>query len=429
LRLTFAALVLVSLSSAVFGQSAPGKAAARGSRRLIVISIDGWDARFLNDPNLKVKAPNIRGLMKDGASATVVGVAPSDTWPAHASIVTGVSPWQNGIVANVADNAGEPAFLASALRTEALWDASTHAGLKTATVYWPSTLGAAVAFDFPEYWQDRHGNAVPLDPISRKATPMAIGDRVAKMFPAFEKELWDDSTSAYAAICLLTGCFPMNDKPDVVLLHMAEVDAEQHETTALSIYARETLENDDELIGQILKAMPPGTLVALVSDHGFENENRIVRPKVLLRQAGVKGRVEVADGLIGTPDAAVADALRKLMLQGRKNGIAREVKMAEVKARAPSLGRWVAAFDTLPDCVASDQDRGPGIGPGSHNGAHGFWPTRPGYRSVFILAGPGVRPVKLGEIDLLQIAPTLADALGVKLPAAKSQSLWKSVSR
>src|SRR5271154_4338885 len=98
------------------------------------------DARFLNDPKLRVKIPNIRRLVKDGASATVVGVAPSDSWPAHASLVTGLSPWQNGIVAN-----GLPAqpdqrfFDASSFRAETLWDAATKAGMKVATVYWPTT--------------------------------------------------------------------------------------------------------------------------------------------------------------------------------------------------------------------------------------------------------------------------------------------------
>ena len=395
------------------------------ARKLVVISIDGMDARFLNEPALRLKVPNMRRLMKDGASATVVGVAPSETWPAHASLVTGVSPWQHGIIANIPPGkADDRYFSASALKTETLWDAAGKAGLKVATLYWPSTLGAKVAFDFPEYWQERKGNAVPYDAIEQKATPAGIGVRVAKMFPSFEKELWDDSSSANAALFLLN-----SEKPDVVFLHMAEADAEQHETTALSIYAREILENDDDLIGQILRSLAPGTLVALVSDHGFENNNRTVRPKVLLRQAGVKGRVEVSDGLIGTPDAAVADALRNLLAGGRKNCLAREVKMNEVKARVPALGRWVAAFDTMPDCVASDEDRGAGVGAGTHNGVHGFWPTRSGYRSVFILSGEGVRPVKLGEIDMLQIAPTLADAIGVKLPAAKSQSLWKSISR
>jgi predicted AlkP superfamily pyrophosphatase or phosphodiesterase len=394
-------------------------------RRLLVISIDGMDARFLNEPALRVKVPNIRKLMRDGASATVVGVAPSETWPAHASIVTGVSPWQNGIVANTIPGKGDEHFFsASAFKTQTLWDSASQSGMKTATVYWPTTLGANVAFDFPEYWEGRQADAVSLATISGKATPAGIGAQVAKMFPSFEKELWDDSTSAYATICLLS-----NEKPDVVFVHMAEADAEQHETTALSIYAREILENDDDLIGQMLRKLEPGTLVAVVSDHGFENNSRVIRPKVLLRQAGVKGRVEVADGLIGTPDASAAEELRRLMAQGRKYGIAREVKMAEVKARAPGLGRWVAAFDTMPDCTASDEEHGPGIGPGTHLGVHGFWPTRPNYRSVFILSGAGVRPVKLGEIDMLQIAPTLAEAMGVKLPAAKSQSLWKAVTK
>ncbi len=422
-RFLLALSLLVVFTAPCFVQAGPPELPRR--HKLIIISIDGMDARFLNDPALRVKVPNIRKLMKDGASATVVGVAPSETWPAHASMVTGVSPWQNGILANnIPGKPNEHYFAASDLKTPALWNAASSAGMKTATVYWPTTLGAGVAWDFPEYWEGSQANAVSLAAISAKATPPGIGAQVAKMFPAFEKELWDDSTSAYAAITLLS-----NEKPDLVFVHMAEVDAEQHETMALSIYARDILENDDDLIGQILRKAEPGTLVALVSDHGFENNNRTVRPKVLLRQAGVKGRVEVADGLIGTSEAPVAEALRRLMAQGRKNGLAREVKMAEVKARAPGLGRWIAAFDTLPDCLASDEDHGPGVGPGTHLGAHGFWPTRPNYRSVFILSGVGVRPVKLGEIDMLQIAPTLAEALGVKLPAAKSQSLWKSVTK
>jgi predicted AlkP superfamily pyrophosphatase or phosphodiesterase len=417
------------MAGAVSGQKNAASKSAVPARlpaahKLLVISVDGMDARLLSEPTLHVKVPNMRKLMKEGASATVLGVAPSDTWPSHASLVTGVSPWQNGIVTNAGANADDRAFSAAAVRTEPLWIAATKAGRKVATIYWPSTLGANVAFDFPEYWQGRKGNAVPLDPILQKAAPAGIGARVAMMYPGFEKELWDDTSSADAALYLYS-----TEKPDVVFLHMNEADAEQHETSALSIYAREILETDDELIGQILKKLEPGTLVALISDHGFENHNRTVRPNVLLRQAGVKGRAEVADGLIGTTDPGVADALRKLMEQGRKNGIAREVKMAEVKARVPSLGRWVAAFDTLPDTVASDEDRGPGVGAGTHNGVHGFWPTRPGYRSVFILAGDGIRPVKLGEIDMLQIAPTLAEAIGVRLPAARSQSLWKAVVR
>jgi len=125
-------------------------------------------------------------------------------------------------------------------------------------------------------------------------------------------------------------------------VRLSDVDSEQRETGALNVYARDTLGNDDELIGQILAAAAPGTIVALVSGHGFENENYVVRPRVLLkpvRRPASEVPVEVQDGLIGTPDGSIAERLRKLMTDGHRHGIAREVPMAEVKAKASSLAR------------------------------------------------------------------------------------------
>jgi len=205
---------------------------------------------------------------------------------------------------------------------------------------------------------------------------------------------------------------------------LSDIDSEQRETGALGLYSRQALDNDDELIGRILAAVPPGMIVALVSGHGFENENYVVRPNVLLKGS----RVEVEDGLIGVTDRAVAERLRQYMKDGRRHGIAREVPMAEVKAKAPALGNWVAAFDTSQNYVATAEDRGPALGPGTHKGVSGLWPTRPGYRSVFLISGPGISARKSGEIDLLQIAPTLADVIGVKLPQAKAGSLWPSIA-
>jgi predicted AlkP superfamily pyrophosphatase or phosphodiesterase len=389
--------------------------AAQTQHKLLVISIDGLDARFLTDPALRVKVPNIRRLMREGTSATVIGVTPSETWPANTSLVTGVAPWQHGIIAN--DQPDRP-------RTATLWDVAAKSGLKVAAVYWPATADANVAFNFPELRETRRGGSIEFADVTQKSTPAGIVERVAGMFPSFDKQLWDDSSSANVATYLLT-----TDSPDLVLVHMTEVDAEQHETTARSIYARDILETDDDLIGQMLRKISPGTIVAVVSDHGFENDSHVVRPRVMLSEAGITGRVEVADGLIGTRDPSAAAYLRRMAGLGRKSGIAREVPMAEVRARAPSLRSWVAAFDTIPDYIASDEDHGAAIGPGTHLGVHLFWPTRPGYRTVFIMAGERIRSVKLGEIDMLQIAPTLADVLGVRLPAAKSASLWRTLSR
>ncbi len=399
--------------------------AGQPPHKLVVISIDGLDARFLSTPALHVKAENIRGLARSGASASgVVGVAPSDSWPAHAALATGTAPWRNGITANYEPKGPDAAFAsASAIKTQTLWDAASAAGLKTATIYWPSTLGARSSFNFPEYWESRQGNAVAFDPIASHAQPPSVADLVEQMFPSFEKQLWDDSSAAAAAQWLLA-----KEKPDLLMVHMAEVDAEQHDTGALSVYARDMLENDDDMISQIVEKAPAGTIFAIVSDHGFENQNFIVRPRVMLKRDGVKGSVEVADGLIGTRDAAVARYFERQLAQPKRSGLARRVPMPEVTAKAPELSGWIAAFDTLPNYVASFEDRGPAVGPGSHLGVHGLWPTRPGYRSVFVLSGPGVARENLGEIDMLRIGPTLASVLGLQLKDAKLEA-FPAVSR
>ena len=43
---------------------------------------------------------------------------------------------------------------------------------------------------------------------------------------------------------------------------------------------------------------------------------------------------------------------------------------------------------------------------------------------MFVISGEGIPAKHIGEIDLLQIAPTLADVIGVELPKTKRKSLW-----
>jgi predicted AlkP superfamily pyrophosphatase or phosphodiesterase len=366
------------------------------SRRLLVICIAGLDARFLAEPPSRVKIPNLRKLARSGSlAAGVIGVAPSDTVPSEFSLLTGALPSEQAL---------------------SLPDEAAAHGLKVAAVYWPNPGRAQLAFNFPQVPQQ--GKDVAFDAVAQKSSPAGVIDTIDKAFPGFQKELWDDSSSASAAIWIL-----QNRKADVVFVHLSDIDFEQRETGALGLYSRQALDNDDEMIGRILAAVPPGMIVALVSGHGFENENYVVRPNVLLKGS----HVEMEDGLIGVSDRAVAERLRGYMKDGGKHGIAREVPMAEVKSKAPALGNWVAAFDTPQNYVATAEDHGPALGAGTHKGVSGLWPTRPGYRSVFLISGPDISARKTGEIDILQIAPTLADVIGVKLPQAKADSLWPSI--
>src|SRR5687767_14381690 len=65
------------------------------ARRVILISLDGLDARYLTGAGrYGLKIPTLRRLMREGATARrgVVSVYPSITYPAHTTIVTGARP-------------------------------------------------------------------------------------------------------------------------------------------------------------------------------------------------------------------------------------------------------------------------------------------------------------------------------------------------
>jgi len=373
------------------------------AHKLVVIDIDGLDARFFTDPSLHVKIPVLRKLAREGVVMTVRDVAPSDSSSDATSMVTGTVPTN---------------------QSETLWQAAEEAGLKTALIAWPATKASDAPFVFPGYLEAVSKRSVFFEDVISHSTPKDLAERIDHDASGFMRAVWDDESSEQAAVWLLN-----NEKPDLLLLFLSDATAEQHQTLALSIYARDVLASDDDLIGQILAKLPPDTDVAIVSGHGFETENYVIRPKVLLKQAGVTGPVKVADGLIGTTDRNVAAQLRKLAFSGRKNGLGREIPLAEVRAADPRLSEWVIAFDTAPNTTASDEDHGPALGPGSHLGADGFWPGRANYRSLVILSGPEIKAKQQrGETDLLHLAPTFADILGVKLPHAAEPSLWPDLT-
>jgi predicted AlkP superfamily pyrophosphatase or phosphodiesterase len=393
---------------------------ATPAHKLIIISIDGLDSRFFRDADrLHIKIPTLRRMAASGIVADVIGMAPTLTWPSHAIIATGLPPDQNGVPDN--DKPGKPDdhyWLERDLKATPLWRAATEKGLRTATIYWPSTVGAHDDFNCPEYWKGHPDTAIPFDEITAKCTPGLI-DRISKWDNSFLAPLWDDAIGIDVMRYLLT-----HEKLDLIMLHLPELDAEQHETGALSIYARKALENDDELLGVALQKMPPDTEVAIVSDHGFDTVSYVVRPRVMLKAAGLSDAVTVKYGLIATTNLKAAAILRKA-IGVKLSGIAREVPMTEVRKLAPAaeVQGWVAAFDTPLGFVANEESSGRAVGAGNHKGVHGMWPTHDASRPVFILSGPGVKHARLLDMSILDEAPTFAEILGVKLPRAKGTSV------
>ena len=384
--------------------------AAPPAHKLIVVSVDGLDWRYLRDRDaLHLRLPNMRRLLHEGRYANgVVGVWPTITWPSHTSLITGVRPDQHGIEGNKRPKSegGDYYWNVDLLKTPTLWKTAHDHGLKTAAVTWPVTEGASIDFNLPEYFLRRQGGSMDFEGVASKGTP-GLAAEITRVYPSFPQQWVDDRTRALAARFLLR-----EKKPDLLLVHLVDLDSEEHDQGPFGENANAVLERTDELIGDLLAALPAGYDFALVSDHGFERVDKIANPRVLLTQNDVAGQAESLGGIVTTTDATVAAFLRKAAADPAK-GIGAEIPRAELLQYAPKLSKVVAAFQPAEHVMFGSAEHGPYFTPPAEKGNHGFWPTRKNYRSIFCLYGPGVQQGQVGEMQIISIAGQLAAVLGV----------------
>ena len=380
-------------------------------RKLMVLSIDGLDWRYIRDrEKLGLKIPNITRLLKKSQWADgVVGVWPTVTWPSHTSLITGVRPDQHGILNN-ARGALDPAlsyWSAEKLKARTLWQCVGEAGLTTAAVTWPVTMNAKITWNLPEVFLRRNGGSMDLEAVEKYATPGLVAE-IARADPSFPQQWVDDRTRTIATLYLFK-----TKKPDLLLTHLVDLDSDAHDRGPYTPDADATLERSDQLIGEIVKALPKGYDFALVSDHGFELLDRVANLKAEAAQAGITGDLKAMGGLVTTTDPRVADWLRAQA--GKPDGdIGREVPHDELVRYAPGESDAVAAFEPAPHVMFFGRDAsGPIHVAPPEKGEHGFWPMREDYRSIFLLSGPGVKPAALGQVQMLSLKDRLAGAMGL----------------
>ncbi len=358
---------------------------AQPKTRVVLVSVDGLDHRYLRDRDkLGLKIPNLRRLLREGEWADgVVGEVPTITWPAHTTLLTGVPPAVHGIQANQRWDYG-------LIKCPTLWDTLRQNGLTSAAITWPVTVNAPVTWNLPEYFEKRQGGAMDLAAVGKHATAGLV-DEIAAAFPSFAQQWMDDRTRTLAALFLIE-----RKRPDFLAVHLVDLDAEEHDTEPFSTASNAMLEYTDELIGRILAALPPGTVFALVSDHGFVAVDKTVHPP-----AG-----KITPGLVWANTAAEAAELEKLR-EDTVNGIGRRIPSEEWKRFMPGTGEPVAVYEPADRFLFSPKPLESRYGKPYEIGAHGLWPGRPDYRSVFLLWGPGVSAGQTGEISMLEIAPRL----------------------
>ncbi len=438
-RFTLYGLLFAGITSSISAQS-------RQKPIVIVITVDGFPARALQDPQLPM--PTLRALAASGAVATgMKPINPTVTWPNHTAMITGVNASQhfvmaNGLIVQPADGTApeiEPWTDKDKLvHARTLYDAAAEKGLTTGQVDWVAIYGAkGVRWQFGE--KPDIQDEIPQELIAQGlVTRHQVEHFAEKSSPAWRDEIWTD-----AAIDIL-----QKHTPDLLLFHLLQTDSIQHAYGPLTPAAYAAYAYADQCLARLVEAVHKAglqdrTTYFILSDHGFATYIHTINPNVALIQQGLlhkqgntyAGSVWVkAEG--GAASLYIRDAGRRAELIPKLKayfagvpGIEHVYTNEEARAlgipsdadtdQAPQL--YLAAAH---DYAFDDETNGTLTRANPPRGQHGYLNTMSDMQALFIASGAAIKPgVDLGSITNLQVAPTIAKILDLQLPDAKQPPL------
>ncbi|MFI4869121.1 MAG: alkaline phosphatase family protein [Steroidobacterales bacterium] len=441
-------LVLLLAGALASGPALAGEPPAKPF--VVLISIDGLKPEAVLDAaSYGLQVPNLRAFLADGVYATGVrGVLPTLTYPCHMTILTGASPATHGIYSNTTfDPLGRNDhgwyWYAEDVRVPTLWDAAAAAHLKTANVYWPISVGAHITYNLPQIWRSGTEDDLKLQrALSTPGLERELSPGLGRYPGGMEETVAEDEIRARFAIRLIE-----TKRPDFTTVYFTGLDTEEHNSGPFSAKSNQALERIDRLIGSlraaIEKVAPGRATICIVSDHGFAAVEHDVNLYSAFRQAGLitVGPDNKITGWKATPWQSAASAA-VMLADPRDDAVRAQVKdLLDTLASEPANGierilthEELVQARAFPDAAffvsfrigyeSGERLSGPLISAPSNRGTHGYTPDHPEMRASFFLIGPGVPAGRsLGEIDMRQIAPTLARIMNAPLKGAELGAL------
>ena len=382
----FALRCRIPLWLAIVAALLVGAAASAGAPTVILLSLDGTPARAARTPALETLAE----LARRGAAAErLTPVFPTNTFPNHVTLVTGVSPERHGIVNNVFLDPKRGLFRKSDdptwIEAEPLWSIAARHGIVSASYYWVGSEGPWRSGHGPRYWK-RFDASTP----DREKVEQILA--------------WLDLEQERP--CLITAWFP-------------GADGAGHRFGPDSPEVRRALERQDAAIGRLVSGLDARrafehTTLLVVSDHGMLEVERRVDLDAALDAADLPATVWGGGGFASVTVEGEEAVVDRVVEVARGLGLE-----AHSRTRAPAAlrvgnPRFGAVVVLAPPGVALVNSRGVG---GSLRGSHGYRPDEPRMGGLFVAAGRGVPAgTKLGEVHSLDVAPTVLALLGVPTP-------------
>jgi predicted AlkP superfamily pyrophosphatase or phosphodiesterase len=343
---------------------------------LLLISLDGfrWDYCALHP----AETPHLRELMRTGVSARgLIPVYPSNTFPNHYSIVTGLYPSHHGIVNNhLFDptigaffhyNRGESAHDDQWWLGEPIWVTAAKQGRKSACAFWPGSE-AQIKGTRPTFWQ----------PFNYKIP--------------FEQRLAE-----------LVGWMKLapDQRPAVVTFYLEETNSAGHNFGPDSPELAAAVALLDGRVGDILSRLRAEGVtpnVVVVSDHGMTpcSPDRVIFLDDFLDLATVQIDFDETSAglrpLTGTDTDATMRALSNLPSHARAYRAADLPPRFHVDPRSPRVPPvWIVPDEGWQIMRRAQFDTKTKKFPTFLKGQHGYDPALPSMRGILIANGPSFK--------------------------------------
>ena len=377
---------------AVLALAAPALAAERAP--VILISIDGFRADYAT----RGLSPTLATLAADGAWAPegMRPSFPSNTFPNHYTLVTGLRPDHHGITDNTLFDAARPGVKFSMGARdqvsdgfwwdggEPIWVTAEKAGVKTATMFWPGSE-AAVRGVRPSIW-----------------------------FP------YDETFSAFDRVDRLLGWLdlPVAEQPRFMTLYFEAVDTQGHRTGPDSPELNQAIGGVDAALARLVAGLKARGLygqvnIVIVADHGMAEtspERVVFLDDITPLETFTVITAGWTTSLIPrTPAAETALVGKHPHFECWRKG--------EMPARLhygthPRIPPIICLSET--GWVVSTRARYAERPMTRIGGSHGADPEDPAMRALFVAHGPDIRPgVKLPVFDNVSVYPLVMKLMGL----------------
>lgn len=418
------------------------------AKHLIVISYDA----FSEDNWEKAKSlPNLSRLLDNGVGThKLKSVYPTLTYVVHTTMVTGVYPDKHGIYHNnplqpfIPENDQNWFWFKKDVKVPAIYDRLKEQGMKSAGILWPVTGKAAITYNIPEIRAVKNENQAIK--ILKNGSPLfSIG--MERKFGHIRKGILQPYLDDFTTRCAVE--VMKRKKPELLFLHLIDLDDGKHGYGTDSTEIEKILIRIDNRLGDIIKAAEEAgsykdTVFLVVGDHGQINIRYKVKLNQLLKEKGLiyeeKGKLKWRAYIQSAGGAAYLHlkekdseaeqlALEVLNMAAAKEsyGIERiytgkELKEQHVVSSVSYMLEAKAGYcfdDSLKGSVVTDLKE-----QGITYATHGFSPDKPGYQCNLVISGACIKKgYPLGEVSMVDLAPTMASILGVHLDNCDGRAL------